>query len=522
VRFIDLAQHVDQLQKNLDIQKSMAREDGGINAKNLNNPDATLEQKQQALTAYTKAYASVYGININEAKVIVANQLLSGSHHSNADGSSAIFVNDSAQKNGLDYANTLGHEVTHAQIAQGTINDRGDKTLNEDYANLVGSYAADNYDFSFSNNDLGVVNTGNTNQHIGNATSVTAATNTQDYRETLATSPEQADFLLPAKVEEWRDKVNAYINESKQASADLQGDAIGTALSIAAAPGDIVMDLANLLITTVDVSTDGLGNLGLFGGELQEEAAQNLRDLGFKTADLIENKEAIAASIVQGLKDFPERIGDLDPSALRSLTAIVGEALMPAAAIAKIKAVDNLTPPTPIKVVETQQPVGNNLDVVPSEAVLPKTTTTTTQPWKHENRIEITRKDASDVNKDFIDDGWEAPYKQGTKVTEYTTKADDQFVRVHFDKNQEGTWLMKKEAVDGLTPSQIQKKYSLKHEPSLISDVKVSGGTRVRTGTVKENFDDLGGGGEGAVQYEVIDDNWTSKIEFSNPRPIGN
>ncbi len=126
------------------------------------------------------------------------------------------------------------------------------------------------------------------------------------------------------------------------------------------------------------------------------------------------------------------------------------------------------------------------------------------------------------VNKDFIDDDWEAPYKPGTKVTEYTTKADDQFVRVHFDKNQEGTWLMKKEAIDGLTPSQIQKKYSLKHEPSLISDVKVSGGTRVRTGTVKENFDDLGGGGEGAVQYEVIDNNWTSKLEFSNPRPIGN
>jgi hypothetical protein len=33
--------------------------------------------------------------------------------------------------------------------------------------------------------------------------------------------------------------------------------------------------------------------------------------------------------------------------------------------------------------------------VVP-EGIVPPKTNTTTQPWKHENRIEITRKDASD------------------------------------------------------------------------------------------------------------------------------
>jgi len=76
---------------------------------------------------------------------------------------------------------------------------------------------------------------------------------------------------------------------------------------------------------------------------------------------------------------------------------------------------------------------------------------------------------------------------------------------------------MKEEAIKGLTPSQIQKKYSLKHEPSLISDVKISGGTRVRTGAVKEDFDGLG-----AIQYEAIDKSWASKLEFSNSRLIGN
>ena len=143
------------------------------------------------------------------------------------------------------------------------------------------------------------------------------------------------------------------------------------------------------------------------------------------------------------------------------------------------------------------------------------------QPWKHENRADVSHRTADDVNSGFVQDGWQPPYKSGTKVTEYTTKADDQFVRVHFEKNQEGTWLMKKEAIEGLSPEQIQRKYSLKHKPSLVSDVKVSEGTRIRTGKVKGNFELRGGGGKGATQYEVIDDDWAGKLEFSNPRPIG-
>jgi len=59
--------------------------------------------------------------------------------------------------------------------------------------------------------------------------------------------------------------------------------------------------------------------------------------MGVKIDNLVKNREAIAASVVKTLKEYPDRIKDLDPSALRSLTAIVGETAMPVAAIARLK-----------------------------------------------------------------------------------------------------------------------------------------------------------------------------------------
>lgn len=263
---------------------------------------------------------------------------MGGAHYSeNAEGS-IIVVNDNGQNNGLDYATTIGHEITHAQIAQGTIEDRGD--LNEAYAGLMGEYAADNYGFSFSQNDLGILNTGNTNNHVGNDNSELLNRNTEAFRALAQNSPDNVDYLLPEVVEQWRDSVNAYMDSSKEASAQLKGDAVGTALSVLAAPGDIAVDLANMLLTVVDISTDGLGSLGILGDDLQLEAVQNLQDLGFNVNNIIENKDEIALSLLESFKAFPEKLADLDPAALRTLGAVAGEMLIPGGALAKVGKID--------------------------------------------------------------------------------------------------------------------------------------------------------------------------------------
>ncbi len=184
VRFQDTMQHVGDIQKDLDVQKLLANRDDGVNAKILNDlANATLEEKQQAINAYAAAYAEVYHITIDQALVVTVNAFVGGAHANSGEGST-LYINDYAQNNALDYTNTLGHEVAHAQMAQDSSLDRGDARLNEEYANLRGEYAADNYEFSFSQNDYGPINTGNTNAYVGNTTSETAkSNNTQYYSE---------------------------------------------------------------------------------------------------------------------------------------------------------------------------------------------------------------------------------------------------------------------------------------------------------------------------------------------------
>ncbi len=138
------------------------------------------------------------------------------------------------------------------------------------------------------------------------------------------------------------------------------------------------------------------------------------------------------------------------------------------------------------------------------------------EEWYLNNTLRTVKRTADSVNNEFIENDWNPPYKKGTQVTEYTSLSDEKFVRFHFGPNEEGQWIVKKEAVFGLTPSQIKTKYSLKHEPTLVSDVNVSLGTRIRKGKVESNF----GGNQGAIQYEVIDTNWSAKMNFTNPRPI--
>ncbi|MFZ2334098.1 MAG: DUF637 domain-containing protein [Sideroxyarcus sp.] len=136
---------------------------------------------------------------------------------------------------------------------------------------------------------------------------------------------------------------------------------------------------------------------------------------------------------------------------------------------------------------------------------------------KYANRLEVSYRKAEDVNIDALarlgPDG-RPPYQAGTRVTEYTTKETDQFVRVTPGETAEGAWMMRKEAIQGLTPEEIAIKYSLPSVPKFITDVNVPPGTGIRTGKVASNFN----GNQGAVQYELI--SRLPSSSFTNTRAL--
>ncbi len=165
VKLADAFEHMDVVQKELDVQLLIAQKkgDAAVNINNLEN--STDKQKQDAIYDYAEAYSEVFGISIESALVIAVNKSIGGAHYTGDKGSN-IVLNDKAMKNAQDYMNTLAHEVTHGLEKQGIIGDKGDQ--GENYAELVGSYAEGNYEFALENSGLGKVNKGNTNAHIGN------------------------------------------------------------------------------------------------------------------------------------------------------------------------------------------------------------------------------------------------------------------------------------------------------------------------------------------------------------------
>ena len=115
------------------------------------------------------------------------------------------------------------------------------------------------------------------------------------------------------------------------------------------------------------------------------------------------------------------------------------------------------------------------------------------------SRSDIKYRQASEVNSTFPAE-WEPPYKPGTKVIEFTNTQDEVFVRVHGETNKARSWMMKKEAIEGLKPMEIKSKYALPELPDYISEVHVPAGTRIRSGKVNPVF-----GGQGnAKQYELL------------------
>jgi filamentous hemagglutinin len=77
---------------------------------------------------------------------------------------------------------------------------------------------------------------------------------------------------------------------------------------------------------------------------------------------------------------------------------------------------------------------------------------------------------------------------------------DDIYVRVHGENNMARSWMMKQEAIKGLTPAQIKSKFALPELPTFMSEVSVPAGTRIRTGVVNPVFGGIGN----ATQYELL------------------
>jgi len=136
--------------------------------------------------------------------------------------------------------------------------------------------------------------------------------------------------------------------------------------------------------------------------------------------------------------------------------------------------------------------------VVPNEA---SSVATQSQTGKYFRRTDSAYSTANDVNATFPAD-WQPPYKPGTRVTEFETTVDDVYVRVHGANNKARSWMMKREALRGLTPEQIKSKYALPELPSHMSEVHVPAGTKVRTGTVNP-LPEFNGIGD-STQYELL------------------
>ena len=146
--------------------------------------------------------------------------------------------------------------------------------------------------------------------------------------------------------------------------------------------------------------------------------------------------------------------------------------------------------------------IGSNLPVIQGTPIKKATGTSNGNLGKYNKRTDVVNRSADEINATFPAD-WQPPYKPGTKVTEYVAATDDVFVRVHGKDNKARSWMMKREAVQGLSPEQIKSKYALPELPSYISDVHVPAGTKIRTGTVNP-LPEFSGVGN-SIQYELLE-----------------
>ena len=149
VKIKDTFNHIGDVQKDLDVQKALALNDNGQTINILENQqNYSQEQIDRAINDYAQIYASIYGINIEEAKMAVIYDKY-GSTYTNEDNTNSnIYLDKTKNQNALNTANTLGHEVAHVRQNQGQTYLRETTQLQEEYSDLFGKYSSSGLDFS--------------------------------------------------------------------------------------------------------------------------------------------------------------------------------------------------------------------------------------------------------------------------------------------------------------------------------------------------------------------------------------
>ncbi|EAT13798.1 hypothetical protein HF888_10205 [Bermanella marisrubri] len=313
-----------------------------ILAAKLQSSDLNPEEKQHVLNQLTHTVMQELGYETEgyNNKVTANENSTRQGFYSEETGDA--YINDSYIDDNGQLVETAGHEMAHAMDDRDGSNQQYSKEDRETYAHNIGEglvdYTAMALDINGHNDGLAT-----SNNHVGNDSALIIANNV----EYSGLDKTKGDALLPEFVKDARKAVRDHQEKSQQASANLKGDGVGTALSMAAAAGDIVINVTDAAVTIVDKTTDVIGAVGLFGGDLKAEALDNIaRDLS-SIESAYENKQEIATAILTKLQDYPNRLAEMDPSALRSLISVAGEAAIPAAIIAKVNKADVSHGPKP-------------------------------------------------------------------------------------------------------------------------------------------------------------------------------
>ena len=110
-----------------------------------------------------------------------------------------------------------------------------------------------------------------------------------------------------------------------------------------------------------------------------------------------------------------------------------------------------------------------------------------------EVKKKLTADEANAIWRDI--DCIDPPYSKNYVVYETTLKQDMEFVRFYNQKDsKKGSWIMLEADVKGLTPEQIQSKYSLLFTPENICNVHMKAGTKIRVGVTSSLYGMIGHG----------------------------
>jgi len=145
------------------------------------------------------------------------------------------------------------------------------------------------------------------------------------------------------------------------------------------------------------------------------------------------------------------------------------------------------------------------------------------EAWLHSRLTGAQELSAKSINGTYLSHISD-PWLPGSVVIEGKTVMKEKFVRVHGGLSEPvAPWIAKEEAIKGLSPLEIQRKYSLPAIPTHIVDVTLPPGTTIRRGLTNSNL----GGNAGAVQYEIVTatldpQEWPIQIAhwFSRSRPL--